>query len=379
MEIQQDRNYMARALKLAENGVGKTAPNPLVGAVVVKDGRIIGEGWHERFGQAHAEVNAVNHAEKAAGSVADATIYVNLEPCCHYGKTPPCTELLIAKKLKRVVIGTLDPNKEVAGKGAERLRNAGIQVTAGVLEDESKELNEVFLHYIQTRMPFVVLKAAVSLDGKIAAYSGKSKWITGEFARSEVHGLRNRYTAVMAGVGTVITDDPELTCRMEGGRNPVRILLDSKLRIPINSKVLADPERNPAIIACAEGASRERALELESLGAKVLFCSSRDGQVDLTDLAIKLGDLNIDSVLLEGGGTVNESALAQGVVSKLLLYIAPIIIGGEQSKTFVEGMGVENPGEAYPMQFASVETLGEDIKITAYPKRKEKINCLQEL
>ena len=230
-KFSKTENYMARALKLAENGVGKTAPNPLVGAVVVKDGRIIGEGWHERFGQAHAEVNAVNHAEKAAGSVADATIYVNLEPCCHYGKTPPCTELLIAKKLKRVVIGTLDPNPEVAGKGAERLRNAGIQVTAGVLEDESKELNEVFFHYIQTSMPFVVLKAAVSLDGKIAAYSGKSKWITGDAARAEVHGLRNRYTAVMAGVGTVITDDPELTCRMEGGRNPVRILLDSKLQI----------------------------------------------------------------------------------------------------------------------------------------------------
>ena len=368
-----DRDYMGRALELAERGIGKTNPNPLVGAVIVKEGRIIGEGWHEHYGQAHAEVNAVkNAAESAEG----ATVYVNLEPCCHFGKTPPCTELLIREKVKRVVIGTLDPNPLVAGKGAQRLSEAGIEVVAGVMENECRRLNEVFFHYIQKRRPYVVMKAAMSLDGKIAAPSGESKWITEEAARKDVQLLRNRYSSVMVGVETVIRDDPELTCRLEGGRNPKRIILDSSLRIPPDSKVLKDPQGNPALLACTERAQAEHAERLRSQGAELLVCKSRNGCVDLQDLLEKLGALSIDSVLLEGGATVNESAFSQGVADKVVLYIAPKIIGGEKSKTFVGGQGIGRLDQAWPLRIDSMERVGEDLRIIAY--RKEESDCLQE-
>lgn len=360
-----DKDYMKRALEIAERGIGKTNPNPLVGAVIVKDGRIIGEGCHERYGHAHAEVNAVNNAaESSEGS----TVYVNLEPCCHFGKTPPCTELLIRERVKRVVIGTLDPNPLVAGKGAERLRQAGIEVTVGILEQECRKLNEVFFHYIQKRRPFVVLKAAMSLDGKIAAPSGESKWITEEAARRDVQLLRNRYSAIMAGVETVIRDDPELTCRLEGGRNPRRIILDSSLRIPPDSKVLKDQQNNPTLVVCTERASPEKTARIRALGAELLYCRNRNDRIDLEDLVVKLGGLSIDSVLLEGGAAVNESAFSQGIVDKVILYIAPKIIGGEKSKTFVGGKGIGRLEQAYPLHIDSMERVGEDMKITAYRK-----------
>ena len=360
-----DNQFMKRALELAENGVGKTSPNPLVGTVIVKNGKIIGEGWHERFGQAHAEVNAVNNASE---SIESATVYVTLEPCCHYGKTPPCTELLIEKKVGRVVIGTLDPNPQVAGKGAARLREAGIQVSIGILEQECQKQNEVFFHFMKTHRPFVVMKSAMSLDGKIAAPSGESKWITEEEARQDVQLLRNRYSAIMVGVGTVITDDPELTCRMEGGRNPVRIILDSGLRTPLSSKVLTDQKENPTWIVCTERASEERAKQVKALGAEVIRCRSRNNQIDLADLMEKLGQRSIDSILLEGGGTVNDSALKQGIVNKIILYVAPKIIGGETSRTFVGGQGITRLSQAYPLQIESMERIGEDLKIVAYRK-----------
>ncbi len=362
-----DISYMKRVLELAEKGFGKTSPNPLVGAVIAKNGRILGEGWHEQYGKAHAEVNAVRNAKE---DIASATVYVNLEPCCHYGKTPPCTELLIENKIKRVVIGALDPNPLVGGKGVERLRNAGIQVDVGILETQCKKLNEVFFYYIRNKCPFVVLKAAVSLDGKIAAPSGESKWITGEAARREVQHLRNRYSAIMVGVGTVIKDDPELTCRLEGGRNPVRIILDSSLRIPPNSKVLKNQQENSTVIACTERASPDKIRQLEELGSKVIFCKSRNNQIDLTDLMGKLSGLSIDSILLEGGATVNDSSFAQGIVSKLILYVAPKIIGGEKSKTFVGGVGISSLDQAYPLWIESTEHIEDDIKVIAYPKGK---------
>ena len=390
--MKMDIEFMKRALVLAENGAGKTNPNPLVGAVIVKDGKIIGEGWHERYGEAHAEVNAVRNAESGVvrsadagtvrnpeGSVEGATVYVNLEPCCHYGKTPPCTDLLIAKKVKRVVVGTLDPNPLVAGNGVGKLREAGIEVTTGILKEECRKLNEVFFYYIRTRRPFIVLKAAMSLDGKIAASSGESKWITEEEARKDVQLLRNRYSGIMAGVETVIRDDPELTCRIESGRNPVRIILDSSLRIPPGSKVLKEQERNRTLIACTETASEEKAKKLEELGAGIIRCRTSSGRIDLKDLTEKLGGLKIDSILLEGGGTVNDSAIAQGIVNKLVLYVAPKIIGGEKSKTFVEGLGVSRLDQAYPLQIESMERVGEDMKITGYLKRREGEACLPEL
>lgn len=360
-----DNQFMKRALELAENGVGKTSPNPLVGAVIVKNGKIIGEGWHERFGQAHAEVNAVNNASE---SMEAATVYVTLEPCCHYGKTPPCTELLIEKKVGRIVIGTLDPNPLVAGKGAERLREAGVEVDIGALEQECQKQNEVFFHFMKTHRPFVVMKAAMSLDGKIAAPSGESKWITEEEARKDVQKLRNRYPAIMVGVGTVITDDPELTCRIEKGRNPVRIILDSGLRTPLSSKVLMDQKENTTWIVCTERASAERVKQVEALGVEVIRCRSRNNQIDLAELMEKLGQRSIDSILLEGGGTVNDSALKQGIVNKIILYVAPKIIGGETSRTFVGGQGITKLNQAYPLQIESMERIGEDLKIVAYRK-----------
>ncbi len=361
-----DSEYMKRALQLAENGIGRVNPNPLVGAVVVRDGRIIGEGWHQAYGLAHAEVNAVDDAESRAETVTGATVYVNLEPCCHYGKTPPCTELLIRKQVSRVVIGMLDPNPLVGGKGVQRLEEAGIDVTVGVLERECQKLNEVFCHFMKYRRPFVVLKAAMSLDGKIAAPSGESKWITAEAARRDVQLLRNRYSAIMTGVETVIKDDPELTCRLEGGRNPARVILDSSLRIPSGSKVLTDQQRNRTVIACIEGASSEKASGLEARGAEVLRCKSRNGRIDLEDLMVKLGALSIDSVLLEGGATVNDSAFSQGIVDKIILYIAPKIIGGEKSKTVVGGHGIERLDQAYPLEIEAMERVGEDLRIIAY-------------
>lgn len=370
-----DMDYMKRALALAEYGVGKTNPNPMVGAVIVKEGRIIGEGWHEHWGQAHAEVNAVKNATEI---VEAATVYVNLEPCCHDGKTPPCTELLIEKRVKRVVVGSLDPNPLVAGKGVQRLRASGIQVDVGVLEAECKNLNEVFFHFIQKSRPFVVLKAAMSLDGKIAAPSGESKWITEEEARRDVQLLRNRYSAIMVGVETVIKDNPELTCRLEGGKNPVRIILDSSLRLPRGSKVLSDQQNNPTMIACTQRASPQRAAELETMGVKLIPCRSLNNQIDLEDLMEKLYALPIDSILLEGGSTVNDSALSQEIVNKVILYIAPKIIGGEKSKTFVGGHGISSLEHARSLRIVSMERVGEDIKITAYLKGKEEGHCLPE-
>jgi riboflavin biosynthesis protein RibD len=309
--------------------------------------------------------------------VEGATVYVNLEPCCHYGKTPPCTELLIREKVKRVVIGTLDPNPLVSGKGAERLRSAGIQVEIGVMEEACQRANEVFFHYIRNGRPFVVLKTAMSLDGKIATAAGESRWITGEAARQDVHRLRNRYAGILTGVETVICDDPELTCRLEGGRNPLRIVLDSRLRIPAGSKVLGD-RGNQVLVACTEAASPDKAEQLRQLGAELLFCESRDGRIDLRDLINKLGRRGVDSVLLEGGSTVNDSAFIQGIVDKVILYAAPKIIGGSASKTAVGGTGAGRLDLAYPLHIHSAELVGEDLKITAYRGEKEDAECLRE-
>lgn len=359
-----DETFMARAIELARLGEGKTAPNPLVGAVLVKSGRVIGEGWHERFGQAHAEVNVIHNAQKLHEDPVGSTLYVTLEPCCHYGKTPPCTDLIVRSRIGRVVIGIMDPNPMVAGRGAEALRKAGISVETGVLEEDCRQLNEIFIHFITTKQPFVTIKAAVSLDGKIAAYTGASKWISGENSRREVQLLRNRYTAVMVGVNTVLEDDPELTCRLPGGSSPLRIILDSHLRIPKTSRVLAGSD---TMIACIKDADTKKVCELEALGATVLRCKSNEGSVDLKDLMEKLGSLGIDSILLEGGGTVNATAFSQGIVNKLLLHMAPKILGGASAKTFVEGLGVPSPDCAQQFRIQSVGLQGEDIRIVAYP------------
>lgn len=358
-----DKKYMQRALDLAEKGRGWTAPNPLVGAVLVKDGRIIGQGYHEDYGGPHAEVHAVASAsEEAEGS----TLYVNLEPCSHTGKTSPCADLLIEKKIKKVVVGMLDPNPLVAGRGIAKLRKAGIEVVTGVLEKESQKLNEIFSAYILSRRPFVVMKTAMSLDGKIATATGQSQWISGEASRKQVHQLRHDLSGIMVGIGTVLADDPSLTARLPKSRQPVRIIVDSHLRIPLDAKVLEDQKEARTLIAATEAADQEKKDGLAERGIEVLTTQSLDDRVDLRDLMKILGQKGIDSILLEGGAELNFSALQAGIVSKVQAYLAPIIIGGKEAKSPVEGTGIEELSEAFQVKETAFQRVGEDLLIEGY-------------
>ncbi|MCI9487556.1 MAG: bifunctional diaminohydroxyphosphoribosylaminopyrimidine deaminase/5-amino-6-(5-phosphoribosylamino)uracil reductase RibD [Lachnospiraceae bacterium] len=354
-----DSDYMQLALRLAGRGAGWVSPNPMVGAVLVKDGKIIGQGWHEAYGGPHAERNALaSCGEDPAG----ATMYVTLEPCCHQGKQPPCTDAILEAGIRRVVIGSVDPNPLVAGKGIRILREHGMEVTEHVLEEECSRLNEVFFHYIQTKRPFVVMKYAMTLDGKIAAFTGESKWITGEAAREHVHRQRHRYTAIMAGVGTVLADDPLLTCRMPGGKNPVRIICDTGLRTPLTSQVVSTAGQVPTILATCSG-DRERWAAYEKAGCRILFVDKKGGHIDLEALMEALGRDGIDSILLEGGGTLNWSALESGIVRKVQAYLAPKLFGGRDARTPVEGDGVPSPSNAFFLKNSTVIRLGEDFLI----------------
>lgn len=358
-----EEQFMKRAIELAKQGVGWTAPNPLVGAVVVKNGRVIGEGYHRKYGELHAERNALAACtEDPAG----ATLYVTLEPCCHYGKTPPCTEIIIEKKIAKVVIGSRDPNPKVAGKGARILREHGIEVVEDYMREACDALNPVFFHYITTKTPYVVLKFAMTLDGKIATRTGASKWITGEAARNHVHQLRGRYAGILAGIGTVLADDPMLNCRIDGAHQPLRIILDSHLRIPMGSRLVRSAKEYPLLIVCnestrdrEEGASRIQ--KLEEAGAKVWTLPEKDGHPDLNALMQRLGEEKIDSVLIEGGGTVNEAALKAHIVHHVYAYIAPKIFGGEDAKTPVEGSGIRLPQECANLRLAKITVLLNDM------------------
>lgn len=358
-----EEQFMKRAIELAKQGAGWTAPNPLVGAVVVKNGRVIGEGYHRKYGELHAERNALAACtEDPAG----ATLYVTLEPCCHYGKTPPCTEIIIEKKIAKVVIGSRDPNPKVAGKGARILREHGIEVVEDYMREACDALNPVFFHYITTKTPYVVLKFAMTLDGKIATRTGASKWITGEAARNHVHQLRGRYAGILAGIGTVLADDPMLNCRIDGAHQPLRIILDSHLRIPMGSRLVRSAKEYPLLIVCnesirdrEEGASRIQ--KLEEAGAKVWTLPEKNGHPDLNVLMQRLGEEKIDSVLIEGGGTVNEAALKAHIVHHAYAYIAPKIFGGEDAKTPVEGSGIRLPQECAKLRLAKITVLLNDI------------------
>lgn len=358
-----EEQFMKRAIELAKQGVGWTAPNPLVGAVVVKNGRVIGEGYHRKYGELHAERNALAACtEDPAG----ATLYVTLEPCCHYGKTPPCTEIIIEKKIAKVVIGSRDPNPKVAGKGARILREHGIEVVEDYMREACDALNPVFFHYITTKTPYVVLKFAMTLDGKIATRTGASKWITGEAARNHVHQLRGRYAGILAGIGTVLADDPMLNCRIDGAHQPLRIILDSHLRIPMGSRLVRSAKEYPLLIVCNESArDREegasRIQKLEEAGAKVWTLPEKNGHPDLNVLMQRLGEEKIDSVLIEGGGTVNEAALKAHIVHHVYAYIAPKIFGGEDAKTPVEGSGIRLPQECANLRLAKITVLLNDM------------------
>ncbi len=357
--IMNDEFYMQRAIELAKRGEGFVSPNPLVGAVIVKDGKIIGEGWHERCGELHAERNALkNCKEPTQGS----TIYVTLEPCCHYGRTPPCTKAIIEAKISRVVIGSRDPNPLVSGKGAEILRKAGIEVIEDFMRDECDKLNPIFFRYITTKLPYVSLKYAMTADGKIATYSGKSKWITNEFSRNDVHRLRKKHRAIMVGIGTVLADNPMLNCRIESGRNPIRIVCDSKLRIPLDCNICKTANEISTLVVSAIEDSEKQA-ELEKMGVKTLILPDKNGKVDLKKLMQYLGEKSIDSVLIEGGGTLAYSALQAKIVNHIYSYIAPKIFGGENAKTPVESVGVEAPDDCFKLKRTNVRELGSDILI----------------
>ena len=363
----KDEKYMSIALELAARGRGKVSPNPMVGAVVVKEGRIIGRGYHEKAGTPHAEVHALNEAgDKAKG----ATLYVTLEPCCHYGKTPPCSRRVIASGVSRVVVAVEDPNPKVCGGGIKELRQAGIEVTMGVLEEEARRLNEAFFKYITTGLPFVILKAAASMDGKIATRRGDSRWITGEKAREYGHYLRSIVDAVLVGVGTLIADDPQLNTRLipqeKNMGDPRRIILDSRARVPLEAKVIKE-NADKTIIAVTSGAPESKVEQLRQQGVTVWRLSAEEGRVSLPDLLKRLGEEKITSVLVEGGGEVNASFLSQKLVDKINLFIAPKIIGGKEAPSWVGGKGVERLAECSPWKMHDMKQLGEDLLLEFYP------------
>lgn len=350
------RKYMQRAIELAQKGAGWTAPNPLVGAVIVKDGRIIGEGFHEKYGQLHAERNAIaSLTESAEGAV----LYVTLEPCCHYGKTPPCTEAILEQKISKVYIGSRDPNPLVAGKGVKFLREHGIEVIEDFMRDECDALNPVFFHYITQKTPYVVMKYAMAMDGKIATASGESKWITGETARAHVQTLRGRYAAIMAGIGTVLADDPMLNCRLHGAHQPLRIIVDSHLRIPTDSKILQTAGEYPTLIVCAE--ENEAAEKIRACQAEVIALPDEQGKVSMKRLMEYLGSHQIDSVLVEGGGELHEACRQAGIVRHVCCYVAPKILGGKEARTPVEGSGAAALTEALELSEPKITRLGEDV------------------
>ena len=372
-----DQNYMLQAIQLAKQGEGWTNPNPMVGAVIVKNGRIIGKGYHKKCGELHAERNAIASLTESAEG---ATIYVTLEPCCHYGKTPPCTEAIIEQKIKRVVIGSRDPNPKVSGKGIKMLQEAGIEVIEDFMREECDRLNPVFFHYITTKTPYVVMKYAMTLDGKIATKTGASKWITGEAARAEVQHMRHRYMGIMAGIGTVLADDPMLNVRVEGWKSPIRILCDSGLRIPLDGQIVKSAGTYRTIVAYADSENTEaKRKRLHEMGVETICCPDENNQVDLKKLMKYLGEEGIDSILLEGGGTLNDSALRAGIVQEVQAFIAPKLFGGMNSKTPVEGIGVRFPSEAVKLKCTDICQIGEDIRITCQVCGKEQEeSCLQE-
>lgn len=359
-------NYMNYAVELAKKGIGAVDPNPLVGAVIVRDGRIIGEGYHQFYGGPHAEVNAFANATE---DVSGADMYVTLEPCAHYGKTPPCADNIVRHKIKRVFIGMKDPNPLVAGKGIKILENAGIEVICGVEEDKCKKLNPAFLKYITSGKPFVVMKTAMSLDGKIATYTGKSQWISSEGSRDAVQYMRKALMGIMVGINTVLLDDPRLTCRLENSRSPIKIIIDSNLKIPENAKLLKDLPNIRCIIAVGNNYDTEKAKRLTQMGAEIIEVPDNNGKVSLTHLMDKLGEMKISSILLEGGGTLNFSALREGIVDMVISFVSPMIIGGAQSKTPVEGKGFENIEDAIFLEDVHIKEYCSDCLIYGHVRR----------
>ena len=360
-----DRKFMEHALALAAKARGRTSPNPLVGAVIVRDGEIVGTGYHQKAGEAHAEIHALNQAK---GLAEGATMYVTLEPCCHWGRTPPCTEAIIRAKLANVFVAMRDPNPQVAGDGIRQLEGAGMRVQGGLCESESRQLNEVFIKYITTQHPFVILKSAISLDGKIATASGESQWITSQASRLKGHEIRAQVDAILVGVGTVLKDNPSLTTRLPDRQNadPIRIIVDSRGCTPLEAKIFNLESNAGTLIAVTENAPSEKIEALKSVGADVLITEEKEGRVCLRALMRELGRQEITSVLIEGGGEVNAAALQVGIVDKLMFFVAPKLIGGKDAPGPIGGVGIAHLAEAVALRDVKTTQIGADLLIEGY-------------
>lgn len=367
LNMSYDEKYMRRAIALAKKGAGAVNPNPLVGAVIVKEGRIIGEGYHARYGELHAERAAFASLKESAEG---AEMYVTLEPCCHYGKQPPCTHAVVEHGISKVYVGSDDPNEMVAGKGIAYLREHGIEVETQILKEECDEINQVFFHYITTNTPYVVMKYAMTMDGKICCKTGDSKWVSNEISRQRVQESRNLYTGIMVGVNTVLVDNPMLSCRLPEGRNPVRIICDSNLRIPLNCNIVNSAASVRTIVATCvrEKECFEKLEELRTKGVEIIFTERVDGCVNLKELMHRLGEMKIDGILLEGGGTLNYSAVINEIVNEIQIYMAPKIVGGSAAKSPVEGEGITSMNLAKQFKLSSVERLEEDL-LVVYRKK----------
>ena len=365
LKIMNDRDFMKIALELAAKGKGYTSPNPMVGAVVVKDGKIVGKGWHEKAGSPHAEVNAIADAgDQAAGS----TIYVTLEPCNHQGRTPPCTQKILSAGIQHVVMAMTDPNPDVSGGGAGFLLQNGITVASGVRETEARRLNECFIKYITTKRPFVTLKSAATLDGRIATRTGDSKWVTGESSRKYVHELRHENDAIMVGVNTVKADNPSLTTRLEDkkGLDPIRIVLDSQLSIPENSKILQIPSGSDTLIITGNSESSPKREAILKTGVKIIDTPLKDGRIDLNPLMDQLGKMGITSLLIEGGARVAASALQAKIVDKINFFYAPKILAGDDGVPMCSGTGPELMAGSIPVRDIRVRQFDNDVMIEGY-------------
>ena len=367
MDKNLDENFMAHAIELAQRGIGKVNPNPLVGAVVVKDNEIIGEGWHKNYGGPHAEVWALEEAgEKAKG----ATIYVTLEPCSHFGKTPPCAEKIIKFGIKRCVIANFDSNPLVSGKGIQMLKDAGIEVEVGILEKEAKDINEVFFKYIENKIPYLFLKCGITLDGKLATRTGKSKWITNELAREKVQFLRTKFMGIMVGINTVLADNPSLDSRLSENygnlnlekRNPYRIVVDPKLDTPLESKFLHFNDNKAIIITSNENKNSKKIQELKNLGTNFIFL---EGEIfKMEDMLIEIGKLGIDSVLLEGGSGLISTAFKENIIDAGEIFIAPKIIGDNSAVSFVNGFNFDDMNDVFKLSNVKFNTYGDNVSVT---------------
>ena len=360
--MMDDERWMKRVLRLAEKGRGRTSPNPMVGAILVKDGRAVGDGYHAKAGEPHAEIIALRKTGKEAK---EATLYLNLEPCTHYGKTPPCAPVVIEAGVRRAVIGMEDPNPLVKGRGVEALKRAGLDVYVGILEKECRRLNEAFCKYILNKEPFLILKVAATLDGKIATRNGESQWISGETSRRFVHRLRNQVEGVIVGIGTVLKDDPMLTARVKGGKDSYRIILDSRLRIPENAKVI-EISPSKTIVATTELAPGEKVERLEKKGVRVLILDSKKGRVDLKPCLFKLGEMGMMSLLVEGGSQLNGSFLDEGLIDKIFFFLSPKLIGDPQAPGMFDGHGVTSLKEAIPLNELKIRRIGGDLLLEGY-------------